>query len=191
VARRGLAGVEKKARRERRVPVFIDESGFYLLPGLVRTYAPCGQTPVLRPFLTRDHLSVMSGITPHGQLYTLTRAHPLTSTESVAFLIHLRRRLESNLWVIWDGSPIHRGVEVETFLATGGAKYVRLERLPFYAPDLNPDEGVWQHLKHVEMRNLCCADMNHLSVELNLAIRRLRNKPDLIQSFFAGAGLEI
>lgn len=191
MAQRGLARVEKKARRERRVLVFVDESGFYLLPGIVRTYAPRGQTPVLRYFLTRDHLAVMSGITPQGHLYTLTREQPLTSVESVIFLCHLRRRLQRDLLVCWDGSPIHRSEMVKTFLAEGGAGFVHLEAMPAYAPELNPDEGVWQHLKNVEMRNLCCNDMPHLSKELNLAVKRLRNKPSLIQSFFAEAGLDI
>jgi hypothetical protein len=51
-------------------------------------------------------------------------------------------------------------------------------------------EGVWQHFKHVELRNLCCTDLDHLRAELNLVIRRLCSKPDLIQSFFSGAHLE-
>ena len=186
-----MAGVEKKARRERRTSVFIDESGFYLLPGVVRTYAPCGVTPVLRPHLTRSHLSVMSGVTPRGQLYTLTRRRPLRSKECIAFLGHVRRMVGGDLLAVWDGSPIHRSKEIKAFLAGGGARFVHLEKLPAYAPDLNPDEGVWQHLKHVEMRNLCCRDLDHLSVELNLAVKRLREKPSLIQSFFAGAGLDI
>jgi transposase len=134
---------------------------------------------------------MMSGITPAGQLYTLTRTKALTSNESVAFLLHLRRWAGSNLLVIWDGSPIHRSNEVKSFLANGGAKFVHLEKMPAYAPDLNPDEGVWHHLKNVEMKNLCCADLHHLYVELNLAVKRLRNKPCLIRSFFAGAGLGI
>ncbi len=186
-----MGGVEKKARRERRTPIFVDESGFYLLPGVVRTYAPCSVTPVLRPFATRDHLSVMSGITPHGRLYTLTRRRPLTSVESIRFLRHIHRLVGAKLLVLWDGSPIHRSNEIKSFLARGGAQFVHLERLPAYAPELNPDEGVWQHLKHVEMRNLCCTDLNHLSTELNLAVVRLRKKPSLVQSFFAGAGLDI
>lgn len=148
-------------------------------------------TPVLHPFVTRDHLSVLSGITPRGQLFTLTRRRPLRSAESIAFLGHVRRMVGRKLLVIWDGSPIHRSREVTSFLANGGAQFVHLEKLPAYAPDINPDEGVWQHLKHVEMRNLCCTDLRHLSVELNLAVRRLRKKPSLIQSFFAGAELEI
>jgi len=53
-----------------RLLVFVDESGFYLLPGVVKTYAPEGRAPVLREKLTRDHLSVMAGMTPDGKLYT-------------------------------------------------------------------------------------------------------------------------
>lgn len=191
VAQRSLAGIEKKARRERRIIVFIDEAGFYLLPGKVKTYAPCGETPVLRVYETRDHLSVMSGITQAGYLYTLTRTEALRSGESITFLIHLFRSLGQRLIVIWDGSPIHRSREIKTFLSQGGAQFVHLERLPAYAPDLNPDEGVWQQLKHVEMRNLCCNNLDHLYSQLTLAVKRLRQKPYLIQSFFAGAGLTI
>src|SRR5256885_1103383 len=63
VAERSLAGTQKKARRESRVIVCVDEAAFYLLPGVVRTYAPRGETPLLKALLTRSHLSVMSGVT--------------------------------------------------------------------------------------------------------------------------------
>jgi hypothetical protein len=54
--------------KERRTIMFVDQSGFYLLPAVVRTYAPIAQTPVLlREELSRDHLSAMSGITLEGQ----------------------------------------------------------------------------------------------------------------------------
>src|SRR5579885_2247148 len=58
----------QRARREHRAPVFVDESGFYLLPGVVKTYAPEGQTPIIREKVTRDHLSVMGGMTPQGEV---------------------------------------------------------------------------------------------------------------------------
>jgi transposase len=54
------------------------------------------------------------------------------------------------------------------------------EQFPPYAPDLNPDEYVWQHLKHVELRNSCCDDLVHLSTEVKHAVNRLRRKPTLI-----------
>ena len=93
--------------------------------------------------------------------------------------------------VVWDGSPIHCSHQIKAFLAGGGSQFVQLEKLPAYVPDLDPDESVWQHLKHMELRNLCCRDLDQLSTELNLADKRRRKKPSLIQSFFAGAGLDI
>lgn len=186
-----MAGAEKKARRERRTPVFIDESGFYLLPAVVKTYAPCGETPVVRVFETHDHLSVMSAITPRGKLFSLMRDEALTSKESLWFLKHLHRQLGRKLLVIWDGAAIHRNQRVRQFLAEGGAPGIHLERLPAYAPDLNPTEGIWGLLKQREMRNLCCRDLEHLEQELRLAIARLRGRPPLIRACFAGAGLRL
>jgi hypothetical protein len=59
-----------------------------------------------------------------------------------------------------------------------------------YAPDLNPwDTGGWDHLKHVELRNVTCLDLDELHLELHLAIGRLRQKPHLARLFFKAAGL--
>jgi transposase len=180
-----------RARRERRTLVFVDEAGFYLLPGVVKTYAPEAQTPVLREKLTRDHLSVMGGMTPSGQVYTLARQESLNGLHTVEFLLHLLRVAGKRFLVIWDGSPIHRRAEVKQFVSDTRGK-VWLEALPGYAPDLNPwDEGGWQHLKHVEMRNLVCRDLEELHQEFYLAVGRLRQKPRLIRSFFAQAGLKL
>lgn len=183
--------LKQQARLERKTLVFVDESGFYLLPARVRTYAPRGKTPTLQVFETRDHLSVMSAITTQGQLFTMVRDDSLTSVESVRFLKHLLTQLDRKLIVIWDGSPIHRSKEVKAYLADGATKHIHLERLPPYAPDLNPDEGVWNHLKYVELRNVCCLNLGHLQHHLDLAVNRLRRRPYLIQSFFAGAGLDL
>ena len=155
----------------------------------MRSYAPVGQTPLLSVFQTRDHLSVMSAITLTGRLFTLTRHVSLTGRESVLFLNHLHTHVGRKLLVIWDGSPIHRGDAVKSFLLNGGSKFVHLERLPAYAPDLNPDEGTWNYLKHVEMRNLCCLNLQHLHHQFSLAVARLRRQASIIQSFFAAAGL--
>ena len=68
---------------------------------------------------------------------------------------------------------------------------MRVERLPAYAPDLNPVEALWQHLKHVELRNVVCLDLEELHLQLHSAIARLRQKPHLIWSFFQEAGLPL
>ncbi len=161
-----------------------------MLPGLVRTYAPEGLTPVVYEWPTRDHLSVMGGVTPAGKVYTLARQESLSGLHSVEFLTHLLRVAGRRLLVIWDGSPIHRRAAVKEFVAGTSGK-VWLEALPGYAPDLNPVEWLWQHLKHVELRNVTCLDLEELHQEFHLAVGRVRQKPHLVQSFFAGAGLVI
>jgi transposase len=182
--------LKAQARRERRTLVFVDEAGFYLVPGRVRTYAPAGHTPVLHEWQTRDHLSVMGAVIPAGRIYVLVRQESLNGLHTIEFLRHLIHHVGPRLLVVWDRSPIHRRVAVKEFLDTSVGRSLRVERLPPYAPDLNPVEWAWQHLKHVEMRNLITLDLEELHLELHLAIGRLRQKPRLIWSFLVGAGLE-
>lgn len=179
----------KEARGERRKIVFVDESGFYLLPGQVRTYAPVGETPILGECQTNDHLSVMGGVTTAGRIYVLVRQDSLNGLNTIEFLQHLICHVGSRLLVIWDGSRIHRRIEVEEFLTTDEGREVRTERLPAYAPDLNPVEEAWNRLKYVELRNLACMDLEELHLELHLAVGRIRKKRRLLRSFFEMVGL--
>jgi transposase len=176
-----LARVEKRALKEGRTILFVDQSGFYLLPTVMRTYAPVGQTPILHEQLSRDHLSVMSGITPEGKLLMLEQERAFKGEDVIRFLKHALRQIGGKLLVIWDGSPIHRARVVKEFLAQGAvADRVQLEQLPGYAPDLNPDEGIWKHLKYVELKNVCCRSLSELRVELRRAKERLRHKKHVI-----------
>ena len=180
----------QRVRRERRTLVFVDESGFDLLPGVVKTYAPEGETPVVHEWQTRDHLSVMGGLTPTGKVYVLVRPESLDGLHTVAFLEHLVRHAGRRLLVIWDGSPIHRRAAVTRFLSSPEGQGIAVEPLPGYAPELNPWDA-WAYLKHVELRNQTCLDLEELHLELHLAIGRLRQKPHLIRSFFKAAGLKL
>jgi hypothetical protein len=81
----------------------------------VRTWAPRGQTPVLRVKLTRDHLSAISGITPQGRLFMQVRPASYDSAGVVSFLRVLMRKIAGQIVVIWDGAPIHRGHEIKDF----------------------------------------------------------------------------
>lgn len=171
--------------------VWIDQSGFYLLPMAVRTYAPVGQTPVLRVKLTRDHLAAISAITPDGRLFMQMQDRAYRSEDVVRFLQLLLRKIKGKLLVIWDGAPIHRGKEIKAFLARGAAKRLHLEQLPSYAPELNPDEGIWNHLKRVELKNVCCRDVGHLANELRRAKERLRHKREIIRSCVCQCGCEV
>ena len=153
-----------------------------MLAAAVMTYAPKGQTPLLRVPLSWDHLSVIGAITPDGKLYVHIQDKAFKGETIVRFLKHLLRHIAGKLLIIWDGLPAHRGRAIKDFLRAGATQRIHLERLPGYAPDLNPIEGVWQYLKYVEMKNLCCHTLDELRHELRKAIARLRHKTDIICS---------
>ncbi len=172
--------------------MFVDQSGFYLLPTVVRTYAPVGQTPILHEHLSRDHLSVISAITLEGKLLMMEQQRAFKSPDVVRFLRHALREISGKLLIIWDGSPIHSGQAVKEFLASRAAENrLQLEQLPGYAPDLNPDEGVWKHLKYVELKNVCCQSLSELKVELRKAKERLRHKKHVILGCIRQPGFEV
>jgi transposase len=181
----------RRARRERRKLVFTDESGFYLLPAVVRTYGPKGETPVMYHWATRDHLSVMGAVTTGRQICTLVRRKAFNGLHCIEFFKHLLRKLARPVLVVWDGSPIHRRTEVKDFIHAIGERQLVVESLPAYAPDLNPVEWLWKHLKHVALRNRTCLDLEELHMEFHLAVGQLRHKPALITSFFEGAELAL
>ncbi len=158
------------------------------MPVVARTYAPVGQTPVRRAPRSRDHRSVISALTPTGWLFTHIQTEAFRGPAIVAFLRQLLRQVRGKLLVIWDGAPIHHGQAVMDFLAQGAAKRLHLERLPGYAPELGPDEGVWNLLGRGELKNRCCHDLDELRWELGLAIRRLRRKADRLVACFRQCG---
>ena len=92
-----MAGTEKKAAEEKRTIVWIDQSGFYLLPMAVRTYAPRGQTPILRVKLTRDHVAAISAITPDGRQVRQMQDHAYCGEDVVRFLRLVLRKLPGKL----------------------------------------------------------------------------------------------
>ena len=106
----------------------------------------------------------------------------------VEFLKQLLTEIPGKLLVIWDGAPIHRCRAVKEYLAQGAARRLRLERLPGYAPELNPDEGVWRYLKRVELKNVVCADLEQLRREFWAAVEWLLTKPEALRSCVGEVG---
>lgn len=183
-----MAPDQKKAIEEDRTVVFVDESGFYLLPAVLSTYSPIGKTPIIKEHVSREHLSAIGGITADGKLYMMVQERAYNGVDVVEFLRRLLGHIHGKLTIIWDGAPIHRGQVVKEFLSDGGAARIHLERLPGYAPDLNPAEGIWNYLKRVELKNLCCQDIAQLRYELRKAKERLRHKTSVIKGCVSQPG---
>jgi len=126
--------------------------------------------------------ATISGITPDGHLFMQVRPASFDTAAVVGFLRVLMRKIAGPIVVIWDGATIHRGHEIKDFLKRGATKRLHLEQLPGYAPDLNPDEGIWNYLKRVELGNVCCSDLDQLHRKLIQAKERLRHKKEIIKS---------
>ncbi len=182
-----LAGVKKKARREGRTLVFIDESGISTRPHRVRTWAPRGQTPVLQETFGWKSASIIAGIMLWRFLFQI---HPgsIKGAQVVEFLQALLRHVPGKILVIWDGATIHRCRRVHEY-AQSTQERLRVARLPAYAPELNPAEYLWAHLKEHEIANLCVREAWQLSLHATAALRRMRRRPRLIQACFAQAEL--
>lgn len=126
---------------------------------------------------------MISAITPDGKLYTMTQEKAFRGPAIRSFLEHLLRHIPGKLLVVWDRLPAHRSRVIKNFLSTEDGHRLHLAQLPPYAPELNPDEGVWNYLKRVELRNVCCHTLSDLRGELRKAIARLRHKTDVILGF--------
>jgi transposase len=147
---RGLAESKKNARRLGAHIVFVDESGFQLTPSIASTWAPVGQTPTVHHFDRRDRVSVISGISvsPRRQrlnLYFQLFTENIRQQQVRDFLRQLLRQIRGHIFVLWDGGNPHRGRLVRELCAR--SRRLHLLRFPAYAPEFNPDEGVWKLAK--------------------------------------------
>ena len=185
-----MAGTEcfpklRKAVAEGRTILWADESGFYLLPALLRTWAPTGWTLVIRRKLSHEQLSAIG---MKGELYVDAQDHAYKGTDVIRFLKRLLAEIPGKLLLIWDGAPINRSRAVKKWLIGGARLRIQLERLPGYAPELNLDAGVWRYLKRVELRNVICADLEELFSEFRAETRRLLGKPQVLRAYVREIG---
>ena len=146
-----LAPCKKNAARLAAHLVFVDESGFLLIPSVRKTWSPVGQTPVLRHRYRHDRISAISGIAVspkrfHCTLYCQLYEDNIQGEEVAAFLRHLLHQVKGHLIVLLDNGKIHRSDPVQELLAR--TSRLHLTPIPPHAPELNPDEGVWNHLKN-------------------------------------------
>ena len=166
----------------------MDETGFSFRANSATTWAPMGQTPVLRRVSTRRALSTAIGLTLSGRIYKRHVAQAICGENIVATLRHLQRYVPGPLIVIWDRLSAHRATVVKQYL--GAHPEIDVHWLPPYAPDLNPEEGCHGHVKQ-HLRHAVPTGVGDLRAQIDRGLARLRRRPDLILGCFQHAGLKV
>ena len=153
----------------------------------MRTWAPCGKTPVLEFDFNWKKLSVIGGITVLN-FYFKFYPGTIKSPQVIEFLKHLQQHLPGKLLMVWDGAMIHRSRLVRAYLESlQGRLYAAA--LPAYAPELNPIEYAWGYFKQHRLPNFCARDLAHLSAFGRKALNNMRRRPKLVAAFWKQAEL--
>ncbi|MBN9121778.1 MAG: transposase [Planctomycetes bacterium] len=184
-----MAADSKKAREERAHIVLIDESGLFLNPLVRRSWSLRGHTPVIGGD-GRHHqkVSVIGAVSvsPRGRRLRLrwsTRADGyFGAPEVIAFLRCVLGSLPGKVLVVWDGGTNHKGPLMRAFLARN--KRLWRERLPPYAPELNPVESVWGGLKFGQLANYVPDHLTMLDREISNRFRPLRRDQKLLRALW-------
>jgi len=166
-----------------------------LQPVVRRTWAPKGQTPILRAWDRHDRLSVISAVTLAAHrirlgLYWQIHSENIRGPQVMAFLRALRWSIRGRLVLILDRWSVHRSKVLRDYLERHGAT-IRVEWLPPYAPDLNPTEQVWNHTKYSDLANFIPRDCADLHAHVDESIAGQRTQTRLLRSFFHLAGLRL
>ncbi len=182
-----LARAQKKARREGRLIVFIDESGLSQRPTRVRTWAVKGESPVVQFCFNWDHLSVIAGMHFRSACFRIHQGS-VKKEEIVEFLKALKTQIGRPLLVIWDGLKSHRSALVRQYLDSLGGQ-IRIAFLPPYAPDLNPVEYLWAWLKRHALANYCPNNLRELQTMARNKLKSAQKRPSIIAACWKQATL--
>jgi len=189
-----MAGSKKNARRRKAWIFFEDESGVSQRPSVRRTWAPKGETPVLIHAFNWSKMSICAALGyrwdgRRSRLFFQTREGSYNSESLLSFLTDLHRELRGRKVVlVWDGLPAHKSRKMKEYLRQQ-RHWLREERLPGYAPDLNPVETLWGNIKGQELANRCAEDLAEADRATRNGMARVRRSSRLPFSFLKHAGL--
>lgn len=107
----------------------------------------------------------------------------------IRYLKELKKHLSGKkLLLIWDGLPVHRSKKVQAYLQTQ-KRWLRVERFPAYAPELNPIEYLWSAMKRKDLANLPPKGLKHLKQRVYFSKKRISTNAELLKGFLKASGL--
>jgi transposase len=167
---------------------FADEAGVRSDYHAGTTWAPVGRTPVVASTGDRVGVNLISAVTAKGALRFAAYDGSLNGPVFIDFCRRLLHDSPGPVFLVLDGHPVHRSKAVKQFAASTDGR-LRLCFLPGYAPELNPDEWVWKHVKHDRIGRAGVSGPEDLKAKALAALHRLQRLPHLVQSFFRDPNL--
>jgi DDE superfamily endonuclease len=191
-----VAADQKGAAAESAWLVFFDESGISLIPPVRRTWSPRGHTPILRHRMAwkRASMAAALGYQPNGTKARLC-FHLQPDSYDTDSLIGVLEQLKGfyaghRVVLIWDGLSAHWSHKMRTHLDAQRA-WLKVERLPAYAPELNPVEYLWANLKGAELANGTADTVAEVADQAQEGIQRVCDSDSLVMGFLAHTGLSL
>jgi transposase len=175
--------IARKAKRQGGEIHWADETGLSSRANYGRSFAPRGQTPVIRRPGKRFSQSMISSLTNQGKLRFMIYEGALNTTIFLNFLHRLVREAARKLFVIVDNLPVHRAHRVTAWVQDN-ADRIELFYLPPYAPEHNPDEFLNNDLKQAMARRRTPRDKIALKSSLTSYMRSLQRCPAKVRAFF-------
>lgn len=172
-----------RAKRQQARIFFLDEAGFQSDPPLRRTYGLKGHTPVVTTSGQRQAINVISAVNAQGAFWAVTYDGKLNADSFVVFLKNFMRARRRPVFLVLDGHPAHRAKAVQKYVQSLHGR-LELHFLPPYAPDLNPDEFVWHHMKANGVSKKPLKRNESLRRRVERDLRDLTSNPALIRSLF-------
>ncbi len=126
--------------------------------------------------------------TRKARVYLNLVAGTVRSPEVVRFLKHLRRHIRGPVVLLWDGLHAHRSRETRAYIEAN-TRWLTVHRLPAYAPELNPVEGMWSWYKGGIVANLCADGLRTIRTYVHRGGHHLRRCDDVLWGFLKKAGL--
>jgi transposase len=181
--RRELPKIRRAVRDNRAILYFQDEANISLTALLGKTWAPRGQTPKQRVTGKRGGVAALSAITSGGQLIFRLHEKRIASAEVIDFLRQmLRHHSRRHLVVVMDQAPPHVSKITKSYIASQPRLHVF--HLPRYSPDWNPDEKVWNHLKHQELKGHQAKTKVDLTLLTSQKLTAMSKNRELLQGIF-------
>ena len=175
--------IRRAVRKHRGILYFQDESNISLTAFLGKTWAPCGQTPKARVTGKRAGVAATSAISRGGHLLFRLLEKRIASKEVIDFLDQmLRHHPCRHLVVVMDQAPPHTSKKTRAWIDDQPRLHVFY--LPKYSPDWNPDEKVWNHLKHRELASHQAKNKDELKQMARRKLQPMARRPKLMRGIF-------